>query len=182
MTVRFVPSPRLATMRKIFVTALAAVALTGCKALGPTGDVLQRGPNPRSPLETKYYASDESFQAGLRHFEAGAFGLAQEAFQKAVERTPRDSGAWLGLAATYDRLRRFDLADRAYNQAMKLEGATITILNNRGYSYLLRGDLVNARKQFLNAYRLDPTNPAVANNLRLLDGSRRHVRRIPGAY
>ena len=85
-------------------------------------------------------------------------------------------------AATYDRLRRFDLADRAYAQAIKISGVNVTILNNRGYSYLLRGDVVNARKQFTAAYNIDPSNPTVINNLHLLDGSKQYVRRVEGAY
>lgn len=169
-------------LTKIAALAFLSMALSGCNLTAPTGDVLQQDPNPTSPLQTKYYASDEDFQEGVRNFQAGAFGLAQERFQKAVERTPRDANAWMGLAASYDRVRRFDMADRAYDQALKLEGSNVTFLNNRGYSYLLRGDLVNARKYFLDAYRLDPSNPAVINNLHLLDGSRRYVRRTPGAY
>jgi hypothetical protein len=51
---------------------------------------------------------------------------------------PRDLDSWIGLAASYDRLRRFELADRAYEQAIKIGGATGEILNNRGYSYMLR--------------------------------------------
>jgi Flp pilus assembly protein TadD len=31
--------------------------------------------------------------------------------------------AWIGLAASYDRLGRFDLADQAYAAAAKLEGS-----------------------------------------------------------
>jgi tetratricopeptide (TPR) repeat protein len=60
--------------------------------------------------------------------------------------------------ASYDRLRRFDLADQAYATAIKLTGETVQILNDRGYSYLLRGDLGKARAKFLRAYQLGPTN------------------------
>src|SRR5690606_34256729 len=95
----------------------------------------------RNPTDTKYYASDEALAAGKREFGNGNYGLAQEAFLAAVQYTPRDAGAWLGLAASYDRLRRFDLADEAYEKATRLGGRNAVILNNRGYSHLLRGDL-----------------------------------------
>ncbi len=42
------------------------------------------------------------------------------------------SSAWIGLAASYDRLGRFDLADLAYRHAIWLEGENYIILNNRG--------------------------------------------------
>ena len=52
-------------------------------------------------------------------------------------------------------------------------GETTEILNNQGYSYMLRGDLVNARKKFLKAYEREPGNPTIANNLQLLNSSSR---------
>lgn len=137
---------------------------------------------PISELQTKYHASDEDVLEGLKQFHNSAFGLAQERFQRAVERSPKDLTAWLGLAASYDRIRRFDLADRAYVEAARIGGANVTIINNRGYSYLLRGDVASARRLFLEAYAIEPFNPAVVNNLRLLDGSRKYVRRLDAAY
>lgn len=59
------------------------------------------------------------------------------------------------------------------------EARFVQILNDRGYSYLLRGDLGKARAKFLKAYQLDPTNPTVINNLQLLNSSYRFVERAP---
>ena len=85
------------------------------------------------------------------------------------------------VAASYDRLRRFDLADRAYAQAIKLTGQSVQILNNQGYSLMLRGDLNGARRKFLKSYERDPTNPTVLNNLELLNSSHRFIQRPPDA-
>jgi Flp pilus assembly protein TadD len=113
--------------------------------------------------DIKYYPSDEPVKLGLEYFKKGSYGIANRYFRDAVEKAPEDAEAWIGLAASYDRLRRFDLADQAYAQAIKLTGETVQILNDRGYSYLLRGDLGKARAKFLRAYQLDPTNPTVIN-------------------
>jgi Flp pilus assembly protein TadD len=86
---------------------------------------------------------------------------------------PRDAEAWLGLAASYDRLRRFDLADRAYGQAIGILGPNAEILNNQGYSYMLRGDYKHAREKLTAAQRLEPANRYVANNMQLLEDSYR---------
>src|SRR5436853_176617 len=83
----------------------------------------------------------------------------------------RDAEAWLGLAAAYDRLKRFDLADRAYTQAVRLIGPTPDIMNNQGFSYLLRGDYGRARSMLLAAQAKDPKSPYIANNIRLLEES-----------
>lgn len=125
----------------------------------------------------KYYPSDEPLRQGLEQFNRGNFALAERYFQDAVEKTPRDATAWVALAACYDRLLRFDLADRAYASAIRLVGETTDILNNQGYSYMLRGDLVKARAKFMQAYRREPNNPTIVNNLQLLDGSSKFVRR-----
>lgn len=108
---------------------------------------------------------------GKKHYRAGNFGIAERYFRRATELHPRDAEAWVGLAAAYDRLRRFDLADRAYDQAIAIIGPTPEVLNNRGYSYMLRGDYPHARATLLAAAAKDPKNPYIRNNLELLDKS-----------
>ena len=133
----------------------------------------------QEPTDVKYYASDEPVRMGLEHFNRGSYGIANRYFKDGVEKSPKDLTAWMGLAASYDRLRRFDLADQAYAQAAKLGGVTVQLLNDQGYSYMLRGNLSAARRKFERAYSMDPGNPVIANNLELLNGSRRFVERPP---
>ena len=68
-------------------------------------------------------------------------------------------------------MRRFELADRAYDQALKIAGPTGEVLNNRGYSYMLRGDYRRARETLLEAQAQDPGNSYIKNNLELLEAS-----------
>lgn len=105
---------------------------------------------------------------GREQFRAGNYAEAESVFDRAAKMNPRDSEAWLGLAACYDRMRRFELADRAYVQAMSIKGPTSEILNNQGYSYLLRDDLARARTTLTAAQKKDPGNKYVQNNLQLL--------------
>lgn len=132
------------------------------------------------PADVKYYASDEPLRLGIDHFNRGHYGIAERYFRDAVEKAPRDPTAWIGLAASYDRLARFDLADRAYHSAIRLTGETTQILNNEGYSYMLRGDLHHARIKFLKAYEREPNNPTILNNLNLLNSSLKYIQRAPG--
>jgi len=115
----------------------------------------------------------------IEHFNRGNFGIAERYFRDATEKAPKDPTAWVGLAASYDRLARFDLADRAYVYAIRLVGETTEILNNQGYSYMLRGDLVKARAKFLKALEREPNNPTILNNLQLLNSSSRFIQRSP---
>jgi Flp pilus assembly protein TadD len=122
-----------------------------------------------------FHASDNLLQTAKGEFREGRFGLAEKSYRKAVELSPRDAEAWIGLAASYDRLRRFDLADRAYAHAVKLVGRNTMMLNNLGYSQLLRGDLKKARQHFLAAYEREPDNPIIRNNLDLLNQSGKRI-------
>jgi tetratricopeptide (TPR) repeat protein len=111
---------------------------------------------------------NDDVSRGKLYFRQGSYGLAERSFRKAVELHPKDAEAWLGLAASYDRLRRFDLADRAYTNVIKLTGATPAIMNNQGFSYMLRGDYAKARSTLLAAQAKDPENAYIQNNLQLL--------------
>lgn len=126
-------------------------------------------PTVQEPGDIKFLPSDEARKLGLEHFNRGDYGLAERYFKDAVEKNPRDATAWVGLAASYDRIGRFDLADRAYQSAIKLVGETTDILNDLGYSYMLRGQFATARRYMMKAYARDPNNPTISNNLQLLD-------------
>lgn len=130
----------------------------------PRGEVL-RGNNVQDDIKL-----------GKKHYREQNFGLAERHFRRAVEAAPNNAEAWMGLAASYDRLRRFDLADRAYNQALAIVGPTPEVLNNHGYSYILRGDYKNARVKLVAAKSKDPNNRYIQNNIDLLEDSVRNAR------
>jgi thioredoxin-like negative regulator of GroEL len=113
----------------------------------------------------------DELNRGKRQFREKNYGLAERHFRRAVEAQPRDAESWIGLAASYDRLRRFDLADRAYRQAIAILGPRPEILNNQGFSYILRGDYRRARAKLMAAHQQDPKNPYINNNLALLERS-----------
>ena len=105
----------------------------------------------------------------MEQFNRGYYGNAQKYFQEAVEKSPQDVDAWLSLAACYDHIRRFDFADKAYDRAIALGGKTVQLLNNQGYSYVLRGEFRKARRKFKEALKRDPDNVIAQNNLRRLE-------------
>jgi Flp pilus assembly protein TadD len=169
-------------LSRVTVGALM-ISVAGCGANGtfPTFTSTTSSPpltaTVQQPADVQYYPSDEPVRLGLEYFNRGIYGVAERYFRDAVEKAPRDVTAWIGLAATYDRIGRFDLADRAYGAAVKLAGNTIEILNNQGYSYMLRRDYITARKKFAQAYAREPNNLTVLNNLKLLNGSAKTIQR-----
>jgi Flp pilus assembly protein TadD len=197
---------RMATTagRVLFATAACLLVLNGCETSTKLGDVFQsktetaEGFPPPAEVDTATTGSvrppdfqpdavpkgllgkdpNDDLSLGKKYFRAADFGLAERHFRRAVEQHPRDLESWIGLAASYDRLRRWDLADRAYEQAMKIAGATPEILNNLGYSLMLRGDYRRARETLMQAQAQDPGNPYIRNNLELLEASFRKGKAI----
>ncbi|CDX43045.1 Tetratricopeptide repeat [Mesorhizobium sp. SOD10] len=180
--------------RSIRLAAAAGVLLimlAGCQSTDTTGGVVRTNEPAKGDYtafgdtfdglktisDVDYYASDQAITEAKTQFRSENYGNAGALFYKATRLAPNDGVAWLGLAASCDRIRRFDLSDMAYSRAFKLLGATPEYYNNLGYSYLLRGKLQEARTNFLRAYELSPNDPTVANNLKLLSSSVRNIER-----
>lgn len=196
---------RFVTARSILLAVSVGFALAGCQTDGSFNLFSQKEepapasqttafdqPPPAAAEETPVYYTPanntpsgevltgnnpaDDIKLGKKHYREQNFGLAERHFRRAVEAAPNNAEAWMGLAATYDRLRRFDLADRAYNQALKIAGPTPELLNNHGYSYILRGDYKNARLKLAAAKVKAPNNQYVQNNIDLLEDSIRNAR------
>lgn len=170
------------------VAITAALMLAGCQTLDiPTTDkavaepplTLEAPPEATSdePVDFADKLPTETYRLGLEHFKRGEYGLAERYFRATVEKNSGNVGAWIGLAGSYDNIRRFELADRAYGAAIRLTGETVTILNNQGQSYMLRGDFRTARLKLRKALRLEPGNATVLNNLRILDANEPRAQR-----
>ena len=144
---------------------LAGCSSTGMDAFGAFGDGPQQVaivPNIGS------YDAARALSEARGHFRDGDFGYSATLYKRYVELVPNDPEGYVGLAASYDRLRRFDLSDRVYAALLRLTGGTAQYYNNLGYSYLLRGDTATALTNLRKASALDPKNPVIANNLKMI--------------
>jgi Flp pilus assembly protein TadD len=150
----------------VAVGPLAACQTVDSGGIDTTATVVEAPPPAsRAPGDPK-----DDLALGKEHYRAQNYGLAEMHFRRAVESAKGDAEAWLGLAASYDQLKRFRLADRAYAHALRLTGPSAEFLNNRGYLYLMRGDLSRAFKDLTEAQAKDPDNERIRNNLKALDG------------
>jgi Flp pilus assembly protein TadD len=188
------------SVRALFAVA-CLVALAGCSSSGKMtelsgawgwGDDTPPPANPEITGSTTKSAAasltvadelqggdpGDDLTMGKRHYRERNYGLAEKHFRKSVEKLPRDGEGWLGLAASYDRLKRYDLADRAYKEALDIYGPRSEVLNNIGYSLMLRGDLRKARAKFSEAQSKDPDNPTIANNIALIDEAARRKKGV----
>ena len=150
---------------RFFVAAALAAALMASACT--TGSVDKTETTAIAPLPADVSRADLS--AGKTQFRDANYGLAEKHFRKAVELRADNAEAWMGLAAAYDELGRFDFADRAYDQLVKLAGRKPQVLNNMGYSQLLRGNRTKARTLLLEAKRGMADSSVVDANLALLN-------------
>jgi len=146
----------------VMLAAAAALLLSGCQ----TSSIDTTKTTAIAPVAKDISAADRD--AGKAQFLAANYGLAEKHFRKAVELRADDAESWMGLAAAYDELGRFDFADRAYEQLLKVAGRRPQVVNNMGYSQLLRGNKVKARQLLNEAKSSLGPDPVVEANLALL--------------
>ncbi len=125
-----------------------------------------------SSADAAQSAPEDPYEQGKAHLRAGRPGLAVHALQIAVARDASDVRALSALGVAYDRLGRFDLADRHYRQALALAPGNAVVLNNKGWSHYLRG------RDDLAAFYLQRARAAAATDTRAatsIAGNLRHV-------
>jgi Flp pilus assembly protein TadD len=153
---------------KIAMAALLIAPLGACKLIEEAEDV----PSAPEVELASPLAPDAPEQPLLQrakdYFRNGDYGLAEKFYRQAVEERHQNVEAWLGLAATYDHLKRFDHADRAYKMVVKMTGHTPAVLNNLGYHYMLKGEFARAQRTLEAALAKDPQNPQILKNLETL--------------
>jgi Flp pilus assembly protein TadD len=117
--------------------------------------------------ETALTGTEQALERGRDHFAQGEYGIAVHSFNAAVTFDAQSIRALNGLAASYDKLGRFDLAERYYASALELDPESPVTLNNAGYSQLLQGNLDDALTLFELAAIYGPDNPLIAANTEL---------------
>ena len=149
-------------IRTLALAATVALALSACTTASVDGTKTTAITSPPTDV------SAADLNEGKQQFQAANYGLAEQHFRKAVELRADNAEAWMGLAASYDELGRFDFSDRAYDQLLKITGRKPQVVNNMGYSQYLRGNRKKAKDLLLEARRGMSDTTVVDANLALL--------------
>jgi len=148
---------------KKYLALAACVALSACSSFD--------WPEIRSLVkvgdEKALSGADVVLAQGREQFAYGNYGIAVDSFNAAVTIDPTSIRGLNGLAASYDKLGRFDLAERYYSNALALDPSSPVTLNNAGYSQLLQGNAKKAMELFELAASIDPSSPWIAANTEL---------------
>ena len=146
------------------IGVVLAMTAAGCSSAGLVGKSAYGG----ASLSVADITNIGDYTTERAHFRNKDYGHSAAFYKRAVELSPKTAEAYVGLGASYDRLRRFDLSDRVYASLYDLSGGTVQYYNNVGYSYMLRGKFNEAMTYFRKAEKLDPGNVIITNNLQLL--------------
>lgn len=149
--------------------AAMAVTLAGCSTanLGASAFGSSKLAAAEIP-DIGNYTAERALVEARAHFRNSDYGHSAALYKRVVELSPKNPEGYVGLSASYDRLRRFDLSDRVYAALYELSGGTAQYYNNVGYSYMLRGNLTAALSNFRKAEKLAPGNVVISNNIQIL--------------
>jgi tetratricopeptide (TPR) repeat protein len=137
--------------------------LGGCAAGAGEG-------RPVLAMDGQHLDASDPVERGRALLLTGQYGLAIEGLSEAVTRDPGDAQALSLLAVSYAQVKRFDLADRYHAQALEIDPGSVVVLNNWGYSYLVRGDGSRATDLLARAAAANDGRPIVTANLALARG------------
>jgi Flp pilus assembly protein TadD len=159
------------SLRHTLLVAMLLTPLAGCSTTDFGLSSFGSGQKVADLSNVNGLTADEALTQARGHFKNSDFGYSAQLYNRVVETSPKDPEGYIGLGASYDRLGRFDLADRVYASLYQLTGGTAQYYNNLGYSYMLRGSLSTALDNFRKARSLEPDNAVIANNIQLLSNA-----------
>jgi tetratricopeptide (TPR) repeat protein len=140
-----------------------SVLLGGC-AVGAGGS------RPVLGMDGQHLDASDPVERGRGEILTGQYGLAIDGLTEVVTRDPGNARALTLLAVAYGQLKRFDFADRYHARALEIDPNSAVVLNNWGYSYLVRGDGRRAAGLLERAVATSDGRPIVAANLALARG------------
>ena len=115
--------------------------------------------HPQEPLTLE--------RAGIAAVHVGDLDRATAALNAATQLPGAGWRAWSARGAVADFRRDWAGADLAYDHAMQLAPERAEVLNNRGWSLMLRGQWAEALPLLERAGSLDPKSRRITDNLEL---------------
>jgi Flp pilus assembly protein TadD len=106
-------------------------------------------------------------RSGISALKAGDLANASRLLARASASAGASWRVWNGRGVIADLDRDWASADEGYQHALDLAPERAEVLNNLGWSQLLRGNWLAAVQHFERAAALDPTSERIANNLEL---------------
>ena len=149
--------------RTAIAIVIATAFLAGCSGMGG-------GMHPVIAMDGDRMDVQDPVANGRALLVTGQYGLAIDALSRVLHDDPSNVRALNLIAEAYDRLHRYDLADRYHARALEVDPNSVAALNNWGFSYLVRGNKARAVELLERAEAIKRDQPIVLANLKLAGG------------
>lgn len=150
----------MTTLRTAAITAAMAVAAGGLGGCAQASKLLSflhlKSSEPKlairpmeTPveLETVIAPEDRMYARAKQAIEARDYATALDLLQMARQRSPNDGRVLNAMGVVYDKLGRFDLSRRYYEQALALQPNSPTVMANIEYSSKLQAYSTTLREE-----------------------------------
>lgn len=138
---------------------VAALACTACGAA-------KFSPRIIAAAEAPDAGPGETVRLAELQFRQGNVALALQQYRKAMRASPADIDAYIGVAACYDRMGRFELSRRYYEEALALDPSDKRVRHNFALSLRLQGRGEEAAR-FIAESGPPPVQPAASITIAL---------------
>jgi type IV pilus assembly protein PilF len=103
------------------------------------------------PRQTGESPAEINARLGLNYMQQGSYDVALEKLKRALEQDPNLPAAHHYIAALYNTIRNFDLADQHYRRAVRLSPNDPALLNNYGVFLCEQTRYREAEERFVRA-------------------------------
>lgn len=120
---------------------LSVLLLSAC---GSTQQAYDVRPASNWDMAMESEKGESYYDRGKAYLAAGDYGAALDAFRMDISKNGPNVNALNGLGITYDKLARYDLSEKYYEQAYELQPESPITLSNLAYSQYKQGEYNNA--------------------------------------
>ena len=98
--------------------------------------------------------SEDYYKDGLSQVEAQDYDGAEQAFQKAIEKDPKNPNGYYGLGGIHNYRKEYDLAEQAFKATLRIDPTFVNAHYSLGYTYEQMGHKEQAEKEYAIYRRL----------------------------
>lgn len=120
-------------------------------------------------IEVTTPSSIRLFKMGVAHHNRADYTKAAEAYRQALLQDPQLVSAAINLAIIHEKWRETDIAQRLYDDAVRVAPQSFAARYNRGQFLQKRGDFKGARADYMVALRVSPSETSLYVNLAAIE-------------
>lgn len=99
-------------------------------------------------------SSGDYYKEGLSKLNDQDYDGAEKAFQKTIEKNPKNPNGHYGLGGIHNYRKQYDLAEQAFKTTLRLDPTFVDAHFSLGYTYEQTGQKEKSEKQYATYRRL----------------------------